>query len=106
MRAGRLRHLVELQRDDGAQDAAGQHRESWGMYAMVYAAVEPASGREYQLAGQTQAELNVPMTIRYRTDVKPKDRIVWRDRVFEIVAVTSVNERDREMDLSCVEVVD
>lgn len=105
MRTGQLRHFVRLERDDGTQDAAGQHRESWSTYASVYAAIEPASGREYQLAGQTQAEVNTPVRIRYLAEVKPKDRVVWNGRTFEIVAVLSKDERDTQMDLSCIEIV-
>lgn len=105
MRVGQLRHWVQLQRDDGSEDAAGQRRPNWNTYANVYAAIEPAGGREFMLAGQTQAELTVPIRIRYALNVKPSDRVVWRDRTFEIVSVSSMDERDRQIDLSCRELV-
>lgn len=105
MRAGQLRHWVALQRATQTQDAAGQPRTSWDTYANVYAAIEPAGGREFQLAGQTQAELTVPIRIRYALNVKPDDRVVWRERIFEVVSVSSLDERDRQIDLSCREVV-
>lgn len=104
MRAGQLRHFVALQRATQTQDAAGQPRTSWDTYANVYAAIEPAGGREFQIAGQTQAELAVPIRIRYTAGVRAEDRIRWNERTFEVVSVSNMDERNRQIDLSCREV--
>lgn len=84
MRTGDLDQRIELQRLTRTADGGGGYSETWTTYDTVWAKVEPLSGRERYHAQQTQASANYRVTIRYRDDVSPADRILWRGRVMNI----------------------
>lgn len=84
--AGRLDQRVTLQRPDNTVDALGQRTEGWTDVATVWANVEPLRGRELFEAGQMQSEINLRVTIRYRSDVTADMRVVWRGVPHAIVA--------------------
>lgn len=106
MRSAALRHLVALQSPTGSRDSVGGQVTSWTTEATVYASVEPLSGREAWLAAQTQAETTHKICLRYSSNLADLDaswRVLWGLRVFEIEARLNVAERNRELELRCVE---
>lgn len=107
MQAGKLSHRIKLQQMTGAggQDSTGQPQETWTDVAEVWAAVEPIRGREYFAAQQVNAETTHRVRIRYLVGVTPMMRILFGARVLRIEAVINVDERNRELQLMCVEVV-
>ena len=88
MDAGQLRHRVTIQRKNPqAQDAeTGDLIAAWESLRTVWASFEPLSGRELMAAHAQQSEISARMKMRH-TDVTPKDRILFKDRVFVIHAV-------------------
>lgn len=82
--AGRLRHQISIQRliaildsnGDEAQADNGEALREWVEIALVWAAIEPLSAREFIQSNATQAEVVARVTIRYRSDIKPTDRLV------------------------------
>jgi SPP1 family predicted phage head-tail adaptor len=105
MRAGELRHKVELQRADETQDEFGAASIEWQFLAYRWASIVPLTGREYMLAKQANAEITHAVTIRTFAGLTPKDRVVYGTRVFSIISVADFEERRREMVLSCTEQV-
>lgn len=105
MRAGRLRHRVTLQRATDGIDQYGDQTPTWTALATVWAAVEPLSGREYLLAQQVHGEATVRITIRPVANVTltPKDRVRFGARYFDVQSVINKDERNREIELLCVE---
>ena len=110
MRAGRLRHRIELQADTATTDDAdsfGEVEPSWETYAEVYADVRPLVGTERYAAQQVQASVSHEIRIRFRADVLDTHRVRWvcrgTARLFDINAVLNVEERDRELLLLCTE---
>jgi SPP1 family predicted phage head-tail adaptor len=106
MRAGRLRHRVVIQDYTESQNTYGEATKNWTDYATVWAAVEPIKGREFWQSQQVNAEIDVKITMRYITGVKPKMRVVSDSRIFEIEAVINVEERNRELQLLAKESVE
>jgi SPP1 family predicted phage head-tail adaptor len=112
MRAGSLRHPVTLQKlgtrvDDGMGGGAIPFED----VVELRASIEPLSGREQLLAGQMEAELTHRIRIRFYPGVKPHWRIVYNDllngtRVFDIDSVINPEEKHRELELMCTELVD
>lgn len=99
MRAGQLRHYITIQRDTGAtSDSYKQHVESWTTLAQVHVGIFPLSGREAEIAKQTQADLTHKIIMRH-TDINPKDRIRWGSRTFNVVSVLNTEERGRELSI-------
>lgn len=106
MQAGKLRHVVELQRDSGTgTDSHGQQVENWTTLATVRACVWPLSGREFIAAQTSQAELTARVEIRARPDLAltPKDRVKWGVRLFDIRHIVDVGGRGVEWQLFVTE---
>jgi len=107
VRAGRLRHRVQLQghtnRED-ARDSYGGVTVTWNTLATVWAAVEPAGGREQYRTQAERAELTHLVVVRYRPDLTPVDRVVLGGgRALDVEAVVNPGERNRELHLLCRE---
>lgn len=106
MRAGALRHLVEVQQPGGSRDAVGGRITTWTTIGTVYASIETLSGTEKLVAAQRQAETSHLIRLRYDPALAALDaswRILFGTRVFVIEEVSDQDERDRTVDLRCSE---
>jgi len=72
----------------------------------MHASIEPISGREYFSAQTTQADVTHRINLRYVAGVKPKMRVKYGSRIFDILSVSNVDERNRELQLMCRESID
>jgi SPP1 family predicted phage head-tail adaptor len=104
MQIGRIRNRVTLQQLTTANDGQGGRAKTFATLAQVWARLEPWKGNENVSAGQQHSELLTKVTIRYRDDVKPKQRIVFGSRTLEIVTVLFGNTPD-EVEMLCAEVL-
>ena len=107
MRAGTLRTRVEVQRIAEERDKQGGIVSSWTTIGQRWASVVPLSGREYWSAQQVQSDVTHGVTMRYLEGLTSKHRLrlLHSQRVLNIQSVLDVDERHREMQLMCVEVV-
>jgi SPP1 family predicted phage head-tail adaptor len=88
MRAGRLRHRIDIQRKVTGRDPdTGETlEESWVTeWEKCPAAFEPLSSREFIAAKAEQAEATARVVIRYRPGVLPTMRILYRGDIYTIV---------------------
>lgn len=108
MRAGALRHRMQLQAPTHTRDSHGQKVITWPVgstYATVWAAITDLSGRELEHAQQIHATATVLARIRYRSDVTAEHRGVVGSRTLEFVAPPQDREgRKRELHIVCREV--
>lgn len=103
MRAGRLRHRIDLLSMIREANTTGELISTPSTYATrVPAQVRMLTGNERWNAQQVQAELSYEVQIRHRSDVKPSHQILWDGRTLEIMAVTE-DEKRRECLLLCAE---
>lgn len=86
MRAGDLRHPIEIQHKVPVRDpVSGEFGEpSWQAFASIWAAVEPLSARDLIAAQAAQSEATARVVIRYRAGVLPTMRIVHRGETYSI----------------------
>ena len=103
--AGKLDKRVTLQSATEARDGHGQAIPIWSDVATVWAVIDPIRGREYFAAQQVSAETTHRVTIRWRSGVSPKWRVVYGSRTFRIESVINVRERNEQIELMCVEVL-
>lgn len=106
MRIGSLRHRVTIQSPKESRDDFGGARAEWFDVATVWAKVEPLGGTEVaelKKTGALYAEATHKVTVRYRSDVTEKMRIVKGDRVFDIASIVNTDERNRELVMMCGE---
>lgn len=106
MRAGRLRHLIELQSDQGTEQRAdGSPIASWETVAKTWAEIKPLSGRALDRAMQVVGKVSHEITMRYLPSVNKKLRVRFGERIFGISAVLNTDERNIELKLLCSEAV-
>lgn len=83
----------------------------WVMVAVVWAAIEPAQGREIFYGQIISPDVTHLVTIRWNRGLGPKSRLYFQDpqtglgRVFNIESVLNIDERNRKMVLSVKEQV-
>lgn len=106
MKIGELRHRVEIQNKTVQMDELLQQSEVWATYATVWASVRPIKGREYVAVKQVNAEVSVVITMRYLSGITSEMRILFGNRVFDIVSVINADERNRVLELMCKEEVE
>ena len=107
MRAGRLRQRVTIQEKSVTQNDYGEEVVIWVDYYTTWAAVEPVRGREFYEREMAGAEADTRIVIRWprSLEIKPEMRVKHGSRYYDIVAVIRVEERLREIQLMCREVI-
>jgi SPP1 family predicted phage head-tail adaptor len=110
MQAGKLKHLVQVQRDVGVStDTVGSPVRAWQSVRTTWAAIEPlaTSGRELLQGAQITADMTHKLTLRYRATpaITPAMRVLFGSRIFQIGGVAHTEELQRETLLYCKEQV-
>ncbi|MHC8300675.1 phage head closure protein [Pseudomonas sp. ZS1P83] len=89
MRAGKLRHQIDIQRPHFEQDAGtGEMVKTWvDVWTKVPASIEPLSARDFIAAAATQSAVSSRVVIRYRPGVDSTMRILHRSKIYNIAGV-------------------
>ncbi len=105
MQAGKLRYRVSFQEPVKTQNPlTGATVNSWQEIQKLWADVVPLSAREFIAAQATQAEITTRITIRFRSDITSKHRIVYGNKIFNIEGVLPDPESGRDyLTLPCSE---
>ncbi len=105
MRAGQLRHRVEVQVLSGSTqaDSRGHSQKAFATQATVRADVQFLTGTEGLLIKQIMAEATHRVHIRYSPFISVKARLKFNGRFLNIESVERVDEKLREMWLICAE---
>ncbi len=92
LRAGRLRHKIIIQREEITKDTFGAVVKSWVNIKVTRASINPVTGNEVYLSSHISNEVDHEIVIR-ATDVIPADRIIFQNRIFNLIRTLNVNER-------------
>lgn len=103
MGAGDYRHLITIQAKANSKDAMGGLVRDWDDYLTIWAKISPLKGSEVLIAQQKQGEITHRIKIRYQEDITTKHRIVFGDRIFEIINIININERSRHQEIMAKE---
>lgn len=103
-RLGEMRHRISLQ-DKTITKQEGIAKESWTTGAAVWASIADISGKEFFQAAAVQSEVTTRIRIRFRAGITPAMRVLYGSRVFAILSVIDKDERHREIELMCKEVI-
>lgn len=101
--AGRLNKRVILQTVSNAADGGGGVTETWADTATLWAHIEELSGDEGFEAQQVASRLSHRVTLRYRTNVTPQQRLKYGSRILRINAVINPGQRNERLELLCAE---
>ena len=103
IRAGSLRHRVEIQSVTDSASAFGDVSQSWSTVTTVWASIEPLKAREAFEAQQTKTRVSHRVEIRYISGVTTKHRLVYGSRTLNINSVLNPGERNERLVLVCTE---
>ena len=104
MKAGKLRHRVELQTKVETRDARGGVVEDWSTENTRWADVEPLRMNERFEAQQLDSRLTHRITLRYYATLNTQYRIrMDGTRIFHIHSVRHPRERSIMTEVLCME---
>ena len=108
MSIGKMNRRLHFQTQTRTSDGAGSSSVSYSDNFTTFGMITPKTGRENLFGDQLEENITHIIKIRYRTDVSHKNRIQFRPdsnttRTFNIKRVLNVNDRNRYLDLQCVE---
>ena len=97
MNAGMLREPVEFQRAAKVSDDAGGYTEAWAAIsgAADRAHVKAISGAERVYSERVEASTKWRITVRYFAGLLESDRVVIRDREYNIRFINNLELADR-----------
>ena len=97
-----LRHSVEIQAENATVDAGGGLGDPWAIptvIATVRMCIEPLRGSERVRAMQLESPVSHKMTMRYRSDVTARNRLLFDSRLFNIRSAIDPDERKRWLEI-------
>lgn len=100
---GDLRARLVLEEPVSTPDGGGGVSEGWVQVATVWGRIEARLGSEAVQADRVTATVMHNITIRYRAGVIPEMRFRTGTRVFHILSVVDIEDRDRWLICRCEE---
>jgi SPP1 family predicted phage head-tail adaptor len=102
MRAGAMRHRVQIQDQSTTLDTFGGQPLTWTTLATIWADIQPLSAREKEASQAINVEVTHEITIRYQaqfndTKAMAARRLVYGSRLFNIHGILNVDERNKQM---------
>lgn len=106
LRSGKMRHRIRVELRRETPSASGEPAYVWDLFAERFASVEPLLGKEYFAAGAQADKVTTRFRIRYLAGLKPRMRIVWDGKWFDIVSIQLVNGIKHEQIVMADELVE
>ena len=100
-----MRQRITIQSKTVERDTFGDEVITWVEFDVVWAAVEPLTGREFLDAKMVTAEVTTRIRIRHQDGISPEMQVVFGSKTYDILAVIHVQEREREDHLMCQEII-
>lgn len=106
MNAGDLKQRIIIQSPVKTRNSVNENVITWETWKTVWAAIEPAVGSTYYAAKQANAEVDGRVRIRYVEGLEPTYRILWGERVLNIVSIIEPKMDKREIVIMYSEALD
>jgi SPP1 family predicted phage head-tail adaptor len=101
----RRQTTLTIEEDVIGNELAGEPATTSQEFARAFGAIMPLTGNEYVRAQQMDATVSHKIRTEYIAGVNPRMRLKHGDRTFNVVSVVNVEERNRELEWMCTEVV-
>ena len=101
MRAGALRHLIDLQAPAHIDDTNAGQISAWTSLGTFAAEVLPTGGNKVLEGTIVMGVQGWKVRMRYRTGIDVTHRIVWEGRELAIVSIEDPDGRKRELLAFC-----
>ena len=100
---GTLTDRVQLKRRESLDDGGGGHQRIFVPVTSLWARVRSLSGRQGSNADGRMVAISHSVVLRFRGDVAPGDRIVYRGRNLDVVSTADLNGRRAYLSCACSE---
>jgi SPP1 family predicted phage head-tail adaptor len=100
---GTLTDRVQLRRKEMTAEDEGGHATLFVPVSSLWARVRSLSGRQGTSADGRAVEISHAVVLRFRNDVRPGDRIVYRGRNLDVVSAADLNGRRAYLSCTCSE---
>lgn len=100
---GTLTDRVQLRRRDSLGDGGGGHERVYVPMSSVWARVRSLTGRQGNNADGRAVAISHSVVLRFRSDISPGDRIVYRGRNLDVVSVADLKGRRAYLACACSE---
>ena len=101
LRIGALRHKVLIQSPIHTKSLSGSMVTTWEDWASLWAGIENFRAYAKQAANAAWPGADSKITIHYVKGLLPTMRIVYEDKIYSILGINDLEERHREMELTC-----
>ena len=98
---GSLRDRVQLRTKVTSSDGAGGHTISYVDLAMVWAQVKSLAGSFREQTDGRVSAISHTVVLRFRTDVKAGDQIIYRGRTLEVISANDLSGRRAYLSCAC-----
>lgn len=105
MKPGPMRQRVTLQSPAQSSDGYGDPVTTWTTVGTYWARVVFTGGTEAVNAQQDRALETHRITMRYVSPIDPSMRLLYVNRILNILTVNNVDERNREYEITAREVL-
>ena len=100
---GTLTDRVQLKRRESVAEAGGGHTRLFLPAGNLWARVRSLSGRQGTNADGRVVAISHSVVMRFRADVAPGDRLVYRGRDLDVVSAADLNGRRAYLSCACSE---
>jgi SPP1 family predicted phage head-tail adaptor len=100
---GTLTDRVQLRRRESLADIGGGHEAIFVPLGNAWARVRSLNGRAGQRADGQAVAISHSVVLRFRSDVAPGDRIIYRGRALDVVSASDLNGRRAYLACGCTE---
>ena len=88
IKAGVLRHRIDIEQLTITQDSSGDAVRSWSaLHSSVPASIEPLSARDFIAASAVQSQIVARITIRYRAGLNASMRLNHNGTIYNISGI-------------------
>lgn len=100
---GTLTDRVQLRRRESVAEAEGGHGRIYVPLGNAWARVRSLTGRQGTNADGRAVAISHAVVLRFRADLGPGDRIVYRGRNLDVVSAADLNGRRAYLSCACSE---
>lgn len=100
---GTLTDRVSLRRRTSVAEDGGGHMTIYVPVTSLWARVRALSGRQGNNADGRVVDVSHVVVLRFRSDVSPGDRIVYRGRNLDVLSAADINGRRAYLSCTCTE---
>ena len=101
MRTGKKRTLVRIEQSTPTKSDSGAVSDVWTLYTNMWVSITTMRGFEKQSATAAWPGSDTRIEMDFIGGVLPTMRVVLGDIIYSILAVDNIDQRSRELKLTC-----